>query len=73
MAHTDKGHQSSEKRKEKSREAARCRRSKESELYSALSDCLPLPRDLLENLDKASIMRLAIACLHTGDMIDTSE
>ena len=60
---------SSERRKEKSRDAARCRRSKESELYAALSDCLPLPREVLANLDKASVMRLAIAYLNTGNMV----
>nr|QSC42433.1 hypoxia inducible factor 1 Sima [Riptortus pedestris] len=58
----------SEKRKEKSRDAARCRRSKESEIFSNLSQVLPLPANITSHLDKASIMRLVIAHLRIRDL-----
>ncbi|XP_064603399.1 LOW QUALITY PROTEIN: hypoxia-inducible factor 1-alpha-like [Liolophura sinensis] len=53
----------SEKRKEKSRDAARCRRSRESEIFYQLSNQLPLPHNISSKLDKATVMRLAISCL----------
>ena len=52
-----------EKRKEKSRDAARCRRSKETEVFYQLANQLPLPHNTSTQLDKASIMRLAISHL----------
>uniref|UniRef100_A0A3Q3JC96 Endothelial PAS domain protein 1b n=1 Tax=Monopterus albus TaxID=43700 RepID=A0A3Q3JC96_MONAL len=52
---------SSERRKEKSRDAARCRRSKETEVFYELAHQLPLPHSISSHLDKASIMRLG-AC-----------
>lgn len=59
-----------EKRKEKSRDAARCRRSRETEIFSELSEALPVPQREIEQLDKASIIRLAIATLKVRDMLD---
>uniref|UniRef100_A0A665V2M3 Endothelial PAS domain-containing protein 1-like n=1 Tax=Echeneis naucrates TaxID=173247 RepID=A0A665V2M3_ECHNA len=56
---------SSERRKEKSRDAARCRRSKETEVFYELAHQLPLPHSVSSHLDKASIMRLAISFLRT--------
>ncbi|CAH1112318.1 unnamed protein product [Psylliodes chrysocephalus] len=58
-----------EKRKEKSRNAARCRRSKESELYYDLASSLPISTDQVSQLDKASVMRLAISYLKIRNMI----
>lgn len=58
-----------EKRKEKSRDAARCRRSRETEIFTELGDTLPVRKDELENLDKSSVMRLAIATLKIEDML----
>ncbi|XP_069996571.1 hypoxia-inducible factor 1-alpha-like isoform X5 [Penaeus vannamei] len=55
----------SEKRKEKSRDAARCRRGKESEIFTELANALPLPAQTVSQLDKASVMRLTIAYLKT--------
>ncbi|XP_058237213.1 endothelial PAS domain-containing protein 1b isoform X1 [Hemibagrus wyckioides] len=55
----------SERRKEKSRDAARCRRSKETEVFYELAHQLPLPHSISSHLDKASIMRLAISFLRT--------
>nr|APU88435.1 hypoxia-inducible factor 1 alpha [Palaemon carinicauda] len=55
----------SEKRKEKSRDAARCRRGKESEIFTELANALPLPAKTISTLDKASVMRLTIAFLKT--------
>nr|AAT72404.1 hypoxia-inducible factor 1 alpha [Palaemon pugio] len=55
----------SEKRKEKSRDAARCRRGKESEIFTELANALPLPARTISMLDKASVMRLTIAFLKT--------
>ncbi|KAK1905805.1 Endothelial PAS domain containing protein 1, partial [Dissostichus eleginoides] len=57
----------SERRKEKSRDAARCRRSKETEVFYELANQLPLPHSVSSHLDKASIMRLAISCSSVRD------
>ncbi|GBM21658.1 Hypoxia-inducible factor 1-alpha [Araneus ventricosus] len=59
----------SEKRKEKSRDAARCRRSKESEIFSDLSGELPLAQGVAATLDKTSVMRLTVGYLKIREMI----
>ncbi|XP_053476801.1 endothelial PAS domain-containing protein 1b [Ictalurus furcatus] len=64
-AEKDKKRSTSERRKEKSRDAARCRRSKETEVFYELAHQLPLPHSVSSHLDKASIMRLAISFLRT--------
>ncbi|XP_046434709.1 protein similar isoform X2 [Neodiprion fabricii] len=61
---------SNEKRKEKSRDAARCRRSKETNIFTALANALPVPIEQAAHLDKASVMRLAIAYLKVRTVID---
>lgn len=53
----------SEKRKEKSRNAARCRREKETDLFYQLGHMLPLPHNICSTLDKAGIMRLVLCQL----------
>ncbi|XP_022211102.2 protein similar isoform X1 [Drosophila obscura] len=58
-----------EKRKEKSRDAARCRRSKETEIFMELSQVLPLKNDDVNQLDKASVMRITIAFLKIREML----
>uniref|UniRef100_A0A3B3WGP8 Endothelial PAS domain protein 1b n=1 Tax=Poecilia mexicana TaxID=48701 RepID=A0A3B3WGP8_9TELE len=63
---------SSERRKEKSRDAARCRRSKETEVFYELAHQLPLPHSISSHLDKASIMRLTISFLRTRKLLTTS-
>ncbi|KOC66656.1 Hypoxia-inducible factor 1-alpha, partial [Habropoda laboriosa] len=62
---------SNEKRKEKSRDAARCRRSKETDIFSDLAAALPVPPDQAAHLDKASVMRLAIAYLKVRSVVDS--
>ncbi|XP_053984821.1 hypoxia-inducible factor 3-alpha isoform X2 [Hylaeus volcanicus] len=62
---------SNEKRKEKSRDAARCRRSKETDIFTELAAALPVPPDQAAHLDKASVMRLAIAYLKVRSVADT--
>ncbi|KAF2902021.1 hypothetical protein ILUMI_04163 [Ignelater luminosus] len=57
------------KRKEKSRDAARCRRSRETEIFSDLANSLPLQKDQISQLDKASVMRIAISYLRARDMV----
>ncbi|XP_040556478.1 hypoxia-inducible factor 1-alpha isoform X4 [Gallus gallus] len=64
---------SSERRKEKSRDAARCRRSKESEVFYELAHQLPLPHTVSAHLDKASIMRLTISYLRMRKLLDAGE
>lgn len=59
-----------EKRKEKSRDAARTRRSRETEIFTDLGEALPLAKEEVDQLDKASVMRLAIAYLKVRDMVD---
>uniref|UniRef100_A0A3B4ZQU0 Endothelial PAS domain protein 1 n=1 Tax=Stegastes partitus TaxID=144197 RepID=A0A3B4ZQU0_9TELE len=71
-ADKEKKKSSSERRKEKSRDAARCRRSKETEVFYELAHQLPLPHSVSSHLDKASIMRLAISFLRTRKLLATS-
>ncbi|KAK9681186.1 PAS fold [Popillia japonica] len=56
--------------REKSRDAARCRRSKETEIFTDISQALPLSQQQIAQLDKASIMRLAISYLRVREMVD---
>ncbi|XP_062852047.1 endothelial PAS domain-containing protein 1b isoform X2 [Trichomycterus rosablanca] len=70
-ADKDKKRSTSERRKEKSRDAARCRRSKETEVFYELAHQLPLPHSVSSHLDKASIMRLAISFLRTCKILTT--
>ncbi|XP_070771655.1 endothelial PAS domain-containing protein 1b [Enoplosus armatus] len=70
-AEKEKKRSSSERRKEKSRDAARCRRSKETEVFYDLAHQLPLPHSVSSHLDKASIMRLAISFLRTRKLLAT--
>ncbi|XP_068619326.1 hypoxia-inducible factor 1-alpha-like isoform X2 [Battus philenor] len=58
-----------EKRKEKSRVAARCRRTKEMEIFAELTAALPAKKEEVEQLDKASVMRLAISYLRVRDVV----
>uniref|UniRef100_A0AAR5PAB4 Hypoxia-inducible factor 1-alpha n=1 Tax=Dendroctonus ponderosae TaxID=77166 RepID=A0AAR5PAB4_DENPD len=58
-----------EKRKEKSRDAARSRRSRETEIFTDLGNALPISSEQISQLDKASVMRLAISYLRVRDMI----
>ncbi|XP_066464296.1 hypoxia-inducible factor 1-alpha [Eleutherodactylus coqui] len=69
----DKKRISSERRKEKSRDAARCRRGKESEVFYELSHQLPLPHSVNSHLDKASIMRLTISYLRIRRLLDAGK
>lgn len=64
---------SSERRKEKSRDAARCRRGKESEVFYELAKLLPLPHSISSSLDKASIMRLTISYLRMRKLLCTGQ
>ena len=64
---------SSERRKEKSRDAARCRRGKESEVFYELAQQLPLPHSVSSGLDKASIMRLTISFLRMRKLLSTGQ
>jgi len=62
----------SERRKEKSRDAARSRRSKETEIFTDLGSALPLPASVISQLDKATIMRLTIASFKIMDALSSS-
>ena len=57
------------KRQEKSRDAARCRRSRETEIFTDLAHALPLPTSTIGQLDKASVMRLAISFLRVRTIL----
>uniref|UniRef100_A0A4W5JK83 Hypoxia inducible factor 1 subunit alpha, like n=1 Tax=Hucho hucho TaxID=62062 RepID=A0A4W5JK83_9TELE len=65
---------STDQRKVRSRDAARCRRSQETELFYELAHTLPLPRRVSADLDKAAIMRVTLSFLRmhhlcsAGDM-----
>ncbi|XP_048391629.1 endothelial PAS domain-containing protein 1b isoform X3 [Stegostoma tigrinum] len=70
-AEKEKKRSNSERRKEKSRDAARCRRSKETEVFYELAHQLPLPHSVSTHLDKASIMRLTISFLRTRKLLSS--
>nr|QKM76936.1 hypoxia-inducible factor 1 alpha A [Triplophysa scleroptera] len=70
-AEREKKRHPSERRKEKSRDAARSRRSKETEVFYELAHQLPLPHSVSSHLDKASIMRLAISVLRTRKLFNS--
>uniref|UniRef100_A0A8C2E550 Hypoxia-inducible factor 1-alpha n=1 Tax=Cyprinus carpio TaxID=7962 RepID=A0A8C2E550_CYPCA len=70
---TDNDVVSSERRKEKSRDAARSRRGKESEVFYELANQLPLPHNVTSHLDKASIMRLTISYLRMRKLLNPDE
>ncbi|KAF7409554.1 hypothetical protein HZH68_003935 [Vespula germanica] len=63
---------SNEKRKERSRDAARCRRSRETDIFTELAAALPVSQDQATHLDKASVMRLAIAYLKVRAVVDST-
>uniref|UniRef100_A0A8C5WW93 BHLH domain-containing protein n=1 Tax=Laticauda laticaudata TaxID=8630 RepID=A0A8C5WW93_LATLA len=60
-------------RKEKSRDAARCRRSKETEVFYQLAHTLPFARGVSAHLDKASIMRLTISYLRMHKLLNSGK
>ncbi|XP_041733581.1 hypoxia-inducible factor 1-alpha isoform X2 [Coregonus clupeaformis] len=66
---------STDQRKVRSRDAARCRRSQETELFYELAHTLPLPRRVSADLDKAAIIRVTLSFLrmHYLRSGDTSE
>ncbi|XP_072366794.1 endothelial PAS domain-containing protein 1b isoform X1 [Scyliorhinus torazame] len=70
-AEKEKKRSNSERRKEKSRDAARCRRSKETEVFYEMAHQLPLPHSVSTHLDKASIMRLTISFLCTRKLLSS--
>uniref|UniRef100_A0AAY4CEV6 Uncharacterized protein n=1 Tax=Denticeps clupeoides TaxID=299321 RepID=A0AAY4CEV6_9TELE len=65
---TEKTHPS-ERRKERSRDAARFRRSRETEVFQELAQQLPVPGGVSVHLDKASIMRLSLSLLRTRRLL----
>ncbi|KAM3615488.1 uncharacterized protein V6R79_002919 [Siganus canaliculatus] len=54
---------SSEQRKLRSRDAARVRRSQETEIFYELAQTLPLPRRVSTHLDKSGVMRVSLSFL----------
>lgn len=62
----------SEVRKEKSRDAARCRRAKESDYFQDLEDLLPVsgtPPRSMSGIDKTSLIRLTVSHLKCRDIV----
>uniref|UniRef100_A0A671NCA1 Hypoxia-inducible factor 1-alpha-like n=1 Tax=Sinocyclocheilus anshuiensis TaxID=1608454 RepID=A0A671NCA1_9TELE len=66
-----KGTPSLEQRKVRSRDAARCRRSQETEVFYELAHSLPLPRRIASHLDKAAIMRVTLSYLRMNRLIQS--
>ncbi|NWX46761.1 HIF3A factor, partial [Steatornis caripensis] len=62
-----------ELRRERSRDAARCRRSRETEVFCQLARTLPFARGVSAHLDKASIMRLTISYLRVHRLLAAGE
>ncbi|TDH15399.1 hypothetical protein EPR50_G00030450 [Perca flavescens] len=59
----------SEQRKLRSRDAARSRRSQETEVFYELASTLPLPRRVCTHLDKSAIMRVALSFLRLHHLL----
>ncbi|XP_062851765.1 hypoxia inducible factor 1 subunit alpha a [Trichomycterus rosablanca] len=70
-ATADKKRQSSERRKARCRDAARCRRVKETEVFTELANQLPLHHSIISGLDKASVIRLTLSYLHLRSALNT--
>uniref|UniRef100_A0A3Q1CEI8 Hypoxia inducible factor 1 subunit alpha, like n=1 Tax=Amphiprion ocellaris TaxID=80972 RepID=A0A3Q1CEI8_AMPOC len=64
---------SSEQRKLRSRDAARCRRSQETEIFYELARTLPLPRRVSAHLDKAAIMRVVLSFLKMQQLLEIGD
>uniref|UniRef100_UPI003AAE08CA hypoxia inducible factor 1 subunit alpha, like n=1 Tax=Centroberyx gerrardi TaxID=166262 RepID=UPI003AAE08CA len=64
---------SSEQRKVRSRDAARCRRSQETEVFYELAHTLPLPHRVSAHLDKAAIMRVTLSFLRMHRLLRVGE
>ncbi|XP_059186930.1 hypoxia inducible factor 1 subunit alpha, like isoform X2 [Centropristis striata] len=62
-----------EQRKLRSRDAARCRRSQETEVFYELARTLPLPRRVYTHLDKSAIMRVALSFLRLHRFLRPAE
>lgn len=60
----------SEKRKEKSRFAARFRRSQECEVFNEMGRLLPIDDKTVSQMDKASVVRIAINYLKIRELIN---
>ncbi|XP_062919669.1 hypoxia-inducible factor 3-alpha-like isoform X2 [Mobula hypostoma] len=58
-----------QQRRERSRDAARSRRGRETEVMYQLAQQLPLPRGAASHLDKASVMRVAISYLRLRTLL----
>ncbi|XP_051535908.1 hypoxia-inducible factor 1-alpha isoform X3 [Myxocyprinus asiaticus] len=61
-----------EQRKVRSRDAARCRRSQETDVFYELAHSLPLPRRIASHLDKAAIMRVTLSYLRMNRLIQSA-
>ncbi|KAG7248082.1 hypothetical protein CRUP_021610, partial [Coryphaenoides rupestris] len=64
---------SSDQRKVRSRDAARCRRSQETEVFCQLAHSLPLPHKVSAHLDKAAIMRVTLSYLRMHRLLNAGE
>ena len=62
---------SSDLRKVRSRDAARSRRSQETEVFYELAHSLPLPRRVASHLDKAAIVRVALSYMRMQCILAT--
>ncbi|MGH0119221.1 UNVERIFIED_CONTAM: hypothetical protein FKN15_013316 [Acipenser sinensis] len=62
-----------ELRKVRSRDAARSRRSQETEVFYQLARTLPLPRTVTSHLDKAAIIRLTLSYLRVQHLLPAEE
>ncbi|XP_063061742.1 hypoxia inducible factor 1 subunit alpha, like isoform X2 [Engraulis encrasicolus] len=63
---------STELRKVRSRDAARSRRSQETEVFYELAHSLPLPRRVASHLDKAAIMRVTLSYISMRRILATA-
>lgn len=59
--------------KEKSKNAARTRREKENTEFAELGKLLPLPKEITQTLDKASVIRLTTSYLKMRQVFPDGE
>lgn len=61
----------SARRREKSRDAARCRRQQESDTFNEICNVIPVPSKILAQMDRSMIMRLMISFMKFRNLLNT--
>uniref|UniRef100_H2YWW1 Uncharacterized protein n=2 Tax=Ciona savignyi TaxID=51511 RepID=H2YWW1_CIOSA len=61
-----------QRRREKSRDAARSRRNKECDIFQEICDTLPIVHDVIGQLDRSAVLRMVISYIKLRQSLPTS-